>query len=262
MRRRPGPLVLGVALAAGLVLAGCSEADREGIVDAVESALDATGTDEPTATATTTEAPPTTEAPTTTEAPPTTEAPAATEAPTTEAPPEETAAATEPTEPSSEVATEEEAPDDGLEPWVWVVIGVVLLLLAWAIIAAMRRRRRAIGRVRDLRESAVAETDWLLSVAREHPSAADAVGRARDVRVRLDRLTETLQELRAVAGAEITAVAADLHDSTRQLADALVARLDDAAEHRRDDEGLGLPALVDRVTRTRDRLISMRPRPR
>ena len=259
MTRRTSTLLLVAALAVGPVLAGCSEADREGIVDAVESAMDAaTGSDGPTTPATPTAEPTATTEPQTE---PSTQAPVATQEPTVTAPATEpTAAATEPTAQPSE-AMVEEVPDDGIAPWVWVVLALVLLLVG-VVAALLRRRRRARARVGHLRETVVTETDWLLSVAREHPSATDAVGRARDVRTRFDRLTEAVQGLRSAAGAELASRASDLHEPARQLADALVARLDDAAAGRRDDGGLGIPELVDRVGHARDRLTATRPRSR
>lgn len=231
--RRPATVATVGLLALSVVLSGCDEGTRQEIADAVSSAAENVGEG-----GTGGEAAPTEEAP---EPEPEPE-PTATEAPEPE--PEPTPAPTE----------AEAADDDGIPLWVWLAALVVLGLLVFAITSAATRRREASARRDRLRDAALAETDWLLGTARERPAGIDAASRARDVRLRLDRLTDTLQQLRAGARDSVVMAVDDLQTSARQLADALVARFDDASAQREVSAGLGVEELAMRVRSSRDAL--------
>ncbi len=245
MRRwttRPATAATIGLLAVSLVLSGCDEDTRQDIADAVSSAAENVG-EGGTATDGEVAAP--------TEEPEPEPEPTATEAPEPE-----------PTEEPTPAPTEEEAADeDGIPLWLWLVALVLLGLLLLAIMGAASRRREASARRDRLRDAALAETDWLLGTARERPAGIDAASRARDVRLRLDRLTDTLQQLRAGARDSVVMAIDDLQTSARQLADALVARFDDASAQREASAGLGVDELAMRVRSSRDALATALGRP-
>lgn len=218
-----------------------------------EGPTEAPPTEEPT------EAPPPTEEPT--EAPPPTEEPAP-EPTATEAPPEndEVAAPASPEPTSTPTPTPTETPtegevedeDGGVPWWAWLAALAALGALVAALLIA--RRRAAAIAVRDrLRDEVLAGTAWLVSTAREQPGRVDAAERARDVRQRQDRLGDALAGLRADADERQLPILDDLGDSSRQLADALVARYDDTAMGRAGAD-LGITQLTDRVMADRARL--------
>ena len=127
----------------------------------------------------------------------------------------------------------------------------MLGLLVGLIVSATNRRQEANARRDRLRDAAIAETDWLLGAARERAAGIDATARARDIRLRLDRLTDTLQQLRTDARSDAQIAIDDLRTSARQLADALVARLEDAVSERGGAD-LGVDQLADRLASSRD----------
>lgn len=142
----------------------------------------------------------------------------------------------------------------GLPWWVLVLGLLVLLSIGYLVTAAVRRRAATAALRARRRDEALTETDWLLGVADEQPAAVDAGPRARDVRVRADRLQTALTELRGVVDDRHTQVVDDLRTSTRQLAQVLVARLDDVVAGRPVGD-LGLEEAVHRVRDDRARLM-------
>lgn len=250
--RRPARVIAVATIA--LVLAGCDPDAREDIADAIDDAVsDAQSAIDGGTTAPTTDptADPTTE--------PTTSEPSMTE-PAAEppAPAETTAVATdEPTGEPTELPVEEGVVEDDPNWPLLLALGGILLLLVWAFVAVWRRRQALLARRARLRDAALADVDWLLGAAREQPSSIDAAARARDVRLRQDRLNDTVTQLRAGASAQLVALTTAVSTSSRHLADALVARLDDVAA-RRAARGadLGVPELAERLRMARDDLAS------
>jgi hypothetical protein len=232
-------LILPVLLV-GLLLSGCDEGTRDDIADAISSAVDQTRSPQPTATQTTAPEP-------TQEATP---------APTTDATSEPTQAS-EPTETEAAPAPEpsgSEAESEPRElPWDLILLGLLAFVVLLAIFAVARRRGDARDRRARLRDIAIAEGEWLLGAARERAAGVDASARARDIRMRLDRLNDAVQQLRTGAKAQVVAVADDLQTTARQLSDALVARLDDALAHRDSGEDLGIDELAQRLRGALDR---------
>lgn len=287
--RWAGPVVV----VAALVLAGCDPETRDEIADAIDdavseaqSAIDQAtseptdpSTPTPTTDATTEPATeptstPTTDAPTeesTTEEPapePTTEEPApepTTEepAPTAEETPTPTTAETTPVAEPSAAATDEEVADDGPSwPFIVMLAGLGAALL-WLLVALWRRRRRLLAARARLRDAVLTDLDWLHRASREHVAGVDAGTRARDVRLRHDRLTEHLHQLRADADGDVLLASTAVLTSSRHLSDALIARLDDAAAGRdHAGAGLGIPELAGRLRSDRDdlaRALGVRP---
>ena len=227
--------LLALLAAVALVLAGCTEEGRQDIVDALEDAASEAqeAVDEE----------PAEEEP---EEQPTEDEPPA------EEPTEEEPAVEEPTE--EEPAVEEPAVEEGVDWLPWLLAALVLVLVVSGIAALVGRRRDATARRNRLRDAALAETDWLLGAARERTAGVDSAARARDVRLRLDRLTDVLQQVRSDAKPAVVTAADDLQTSARQLADALVARLDDVASGRGASRDLGVEELAVRVRSDRDTL--------
>lgn len=229
-------LLVPLALLA-LVLGGCDEDTRDQITDAVQSAVDEAASEVGTAV-------PDPE-------PDPEPEPEPTEAPATEVA-EPTPVETEEPAPA-DTATPVEGEETGFDvPWTLLLVLLVVALLVWAVIAASQRRSDAHARRDRLRDTAIAEADWMLSAARERPAGVDAQARARDVRMRLDRLTDAVQQLRTGARDNVVAAASELQTSARQLADALIARLDDAVRARESGAGLGVDELADRLRLARD----------
>lgn len=211
-------LVVSVVLA-GLLLGGCGEGTRAGIAVAVGSAVDqgrSAALDDGEAAE-----------------------------PAPEPEPESELTSEEPA-PETEAPVEEEAEPAGI-PWGLFLLGLLLAFVVWGLRVLGRRRADVRARRDRLRDVAIAEGEWLLGAARERAAGVDASARARDVRMRLDRLTDALQRLRTGANDKVVTAADDLQTAARQLADALVVRLDDAVAGRDTSTDLGVEELAQRL---------------
>ena len=178
-----------------------------------------------------------------------------TELPTTD----EEAVAPEPSPEPSVSATPE--PTDagevaGLPWWAWVLALLALVGLAMAAARARSRRLARAVRRRELRDAVLTDLDWLLQVAQDRPVAVDAAPRARDVRVRADRLQERLTAMAAATAEKRRSVVSGLHEPVRELANGIIERLDAVAAGRTPTESQDLWGRIERLRQGRARLAS------
>lgn len=162
--------------------------------------------------------------------------------------------AEEPAEPDAAQPADTAGQDDqgGLPLWLLALLAVAALLLILGIIAAARRRGEATQRRRRLREEVLLDTDWLIGAASERPSTVDAAPRARDVRVRTDRLSDALRRLEAQSDRRVAEAVVELRMSAGELARVTIARLDDVAAARAPSTDLGIDEVLQRTQIARD----------
>lgn len=158
-------------------------------------------------------------------------------------------------QPDQPVEPAEETPDWPLIALI-AAIAIAVILLIGVIISALRRRGDASDMQQRLRDEALLETDWLIEAASERPSHVDAAPRARDIRVRVDRLSDATRRLEGMSGRRTAEASADLRADASALARSMIARLDDVAAGRSESNDLGLDDLVERTHLARDRFIS------
>lgn len=171
--------------------------------------------------------------------------------------PEEPAEPEPEPEPAPEPDTGDEAltaEDDGggIPLWVLALIVVLAALVIAGIVAASSRRREQADRRRRLVDGALLDADWLAEAASEEPSHVDAAPRARDIRVRTDRMADALHRLEQQSDRRLADAAAELRTESIALARSTIARLDDVAAGRQPSHDLDVDMLVQRVRFARD----------
>lgn len=162
----------------------------------------------------------------------------------------------EPEEPAPEQSAPEAPATDetGASAWPLALLALAVILLI-GLLAASRSRSRAAGdRRQRLLDDALFDVDWLIDTASEQPSQLDAAPRARDVRVRTDRMSDALRRLEEASRQRTAEAAQEVRVASQQLAQAVIARLDDVAAGRTPTSGLDVDALVERARFARDRL--------
>jgi hypothetical protein len=164
-------------------------------------------------------------------------------------------AAAPPEEPQPEESQAPDAGDASSSLLPLLLLALVVILLLAAVAAWLGRRGRAADSRQRLRDEALLETDWLIDVASEQPSLSDAAARARDIRVRVDRLTDGLRRLEGMAGRRTVEAATALRGEATALAQSVIARLDDVATGRRTVNDLDVDTLIERTRFARDRFI-------
>lgn len=159
-------------------------------------------------------------------------------------------------EPDATAPTSQETDDTDLTPWiVGLLVLLVILLMVWLISASNRRSRAAAGRRRQIDE-VLLDADWLIDTASEPPSSVDAAGRARDIRMRGDRLVDSLRRVERESSSRVAQAAADLRNESVALAHAAIARLDAASrEQYSPDLDRDLEMVLQRAASARDRFI-------
>lgn len=168
----------------------------------------------------------------------------------------------QPQEPEpEEAAAEEPAPEEpatdetSASLWPLALLALLALLLIALLVASRRRNRAAGDRQQRLLDDALLDVDWLIDTASEQPSQLDAAPRARDVRVRTDRMSDALRRLEEASRQRVADAAQEVRVASQDLAQAVIVRLDDVAAGRSPTAGLDADALAERVRSARDRLI-------
>lgn len=166
-------------------------------------------------------------------------------------------AAAQPEEPQPTESQASEVGDSASSALPLLLLAIIVLLLLAVVFAWLRRRGRAADSQQRLRDEALLETDWLIDAASEQPSFSDAASRARDIRVRVDRLTDGLRRLEGMAGRRTVEAATALRGEATALAQSVIARFDDVATGRRTVDDRDVDTLIERTRLARDRFIDV-----